>query len=211
MSLLDINHGSSLQAASKPPPVLSDQHSLFDEQSDDDDYIEEDAAKSFPDTEDFEDTFYDCENSEENDFDFAQLSGDTPLYSKSECSFDECMVLLLSLVLSHGLSKHCLSDLLTVFKLVLPKDNILKRSVHLFYKYFERFQSPSVKHFYCQNCTQSLVSKDAVCTRCGPGKGANFFFQISLVEQLKKLFLKPGFFESISYPQTRVKKKRTGL
>ncbi|KAK3918469.1 L-carnitine dehydrogenase [Frankliniella fusca] len=152
-------------------------------------------------------TFYDA-SSDIEDFDNfcgSMPSGTEPLHSNSDVSIQMALVALLTLVMTHRLTKECLADLLALLKLLLPKDNILLHSSYLFFSYFDKFQSPFVKHFYCRGCSLSVASADAICPQCGPGKGTDFFIHFLIADQIQKLLKRPGFFDSLKYSQTRIK------
>lgn len=132
-------------------------------------------------------------------------TGEEPIYPGSDVTFEMAMIAILTLVLSQKLSKTCVGLLLQLLKLLLPKDNILVQSSHLFYSYFDKYLSNYVRHYYCGDCSESMQAGDAVCPRCG-GSTVNFFLQFSISEQLQFLLSQPGFYEKLDYPQNRKKK-----
>lgn len=153
-----------------------------------------------------DDEFFDCEDPDSTDADNEQQTSPSDLlYEGAECTVGMCLTMILTFIMAHGLSKHCLNHLLAMLKLLLPKGNKLVTSVKKFFDFFSEFQSSTRKHYFCQFCTEALNSVDQICPRCGPGKGTSFFIQMSIKEQLQKLFERPGFVENLSYPQTRTK------
>lgn len=160
---------------------------------------------------DFQDASAECLTSDEDDsnyFEFLQdqTSREEPLHSGAESSHSEFMLALLTFSLVHQLSKRCLNDLLALLKLILPAGSQLATSAFTFFKYFKFYKNASSQQFfYCSFCRGSLQSKDDVCARCGPGQKVNSFIHLSIIDQLKQLFLKPGFYENLSYPERREK------
>ena len=132
-------------------------------------------------------------------------SGGDPLYQGSKINMKTFMIALLTFMLTHHLSGRCLQDLLALFALLLPEHNNVIDSLYLFFKYFEVYRSSVVRNYYCSNCMDTLNASDSVCGRCGPGVDVSFFVHISVIDQLRKLFKIPGFYENLSYPKTRVK------
>lgn len=159
--------------------------------------------------------FYDTVCDEDDNEDFGDCSetsipiGQDELYPGSHVSFHMAMVVLLTLVMTHRLSKECVGDLLSAIKFLMPKGNILVESSYSFFSYFNKYQSPVLKHFFCRSCSQSLPSFDSICPRCGVGHKVDYFLQFSITDQLQKLFDVPEFLKNLNYPQTRVKKQDT--
>ncbi|KAK3918221.1 Putative F-box protein [Frankliniella fusca] len=180
-------------------PASEEEVSCSEEEADDDcsdDYLFCDASSDF----EHHDDFGSASSRNADD-------GDEPLYPGSDISFSEAMIAILTFVMCQKLSKECLGQLLGLLKLLLPKNNVLVESCFLFYSYFDKYVSMNhVKHFYCNVCTEALLTQDAVCPRCGSRKRNNFFLNFSITDQLRSLLSKPGFYEKLSYPQNRVKK-----
>lgn len=132
-------------------------------------------------------------------------SGDKPLYRGAKLTVSTFMLLILTFMMTHHLSGRCLSDFLDLLTFILPADSDLVPSAYLFFKYFEGSLSPVIRHYYCRVCTEALPSKDGVCPRCGPSKGADYFVRISLKDQIVRLLQRPGVYESLLYKQNRSK------
>ncbi|KAK3911696.1 tRNA pseudouridine(38/39) synthase, partial [Frankliniella fusca] len=151
------------------------------------------------------DDFPDCELSDEDDEEFQefQTENSAPEYSDSH---NDLMLAILAFVLIHQLSKRCVTDLLGLLRLFLPQNFKLVNSAYSFFKYFDIHRKTShKKFFFCSFCRGPLTSIDERCAKCGPGKRVNYFFQVSVVDQLKQMLLRPGFFDNLSYPRTRTK------
>lgn len=140
--------------------------------------------------------FYDSMCDGDEDFcDFNETSFPSEqdrLYPGSDVSLHMAMVMLLTFVMSNRLSKECVEDLLTLLKFLLPIGNTLVQSSYSFFTYFNKYQSPAQRHFFCRSCSESLPSMNSVCPRCG-GNKVDFFLQFSIADQLQKLMEVPDF------------------
>jgi len=132
--------------------------------------------------------------------------GDRPLYPGAPLTLNQSMLAILSLSISHKLTKACLSDILKLVELHCIEPNLCATSLYRFSKYFENIQSPVVFHYYCSACVNTLESKTAVCEVCGKNNGVQYFLEIPIIEQLKSLFKRPGFTQPLDHVKNRTKK-----
>lgn len=86
-----------------------------------------------------------------------------------------------------------------------PQPNHCAKSVYLFQKWFQRFETPLVRHYYCPVCSKKLVTADGACTNCSVFKSFNYIVGIPVIPQLQKMFNRPGFYTSLSHRFSREK------
>lgn len=137
--------------------------------------------------------------------------GQLPLYGHARLTLSEAMVLILLFCTKHKLSQACMEDLIKLIGMFIPQPNILVRSLYLFKKYFVHMKYPLVFHYYCNSCFGELNSKEDQCPRCEGNPGVSYFLTISIIQQLQRMFLREGFFESLSYRFRRRKAEANNL
>ena len=109
------------------------------------------------------------------------------------------MLLLLSFVIRHKLSKEATNDLLYIVNLVCPKP-----------KLFSSLQFPTTFHYYCPTCIVSInYPAIKVCEICNmafsSAKLPNYFVHLSISDRIKQLFTKETFTSNILYRFKRTK------
>lgn len=115
--------------------------------------------------------------------------------------------MILTLSLRFSLSGECLAHILELIEIHCPAGNLCKRTLFTFKNYFAEIgRKALVLHYFCEYCMSELQTKDSVCERCGEDTKVAFFISIPLVQQLQRLFLKPGFIDKLLYRFNRVKK-----
>ncbi|XP_053397033.1 uncharacterized protein LOC128556331 [Mercenaria mercenaria] len=137
---------------------------------------------------------------------FDESPDDEPLYSNAAISVSETLMLLLTFAIRHCLSFAALNDLLKLVSALCPQPNNVKTSVRKVWAYFGNINSEKVLHFYCKNCYKHLSSRiqpqeGTTCGGCGKqltGKEP-YFLHISLIQQIRNLFLKEDFVQNLSY------------
>ncbi|KAK0072715.1 hypothetical protein PV325_010934 [Microctonus aethiopoides] len=143
----------------------------------------------------------DQENYEHNDY-------DDPLYEGASLSVGESLSTILTFSLKYKLTLACLSDMLKLILLFIPKPNLFKSTLHLFRKSFSRIDTPVVRHFYCSSCFAHLGENEN-CDACSQVTQANSYFLIApIIERLKTLYRRPGF---INKPQHRNQRRKTNI
>ncbi|KAE8741566.1 hypothetical protein FOCC_FOCC012903 [Frankliniella occidentalis] len=149
------------------------------------------------------------EDSDEEMFDegvdIEAVPGDTPLYNNANITINESMVMVLSLMLNHNLTGSCIEDLLQVINFHCPAENLHKLSYHKFRKFTRCGKVPMKKKFYCSVCMTGLENEDALCTVCGVDREKNYFVQLPLAPQLRELYKRNSFYNSLQHRHNRVR------
>ena len=73
-----------------------------------------------------------------------------PFYPGSEITVAQCIVLILSHSLRHSLTACAMEDYLTLLSAILPANNLLPQSLHLFRKMFRNLSDSVNIHFFCK-------------------------------------------------------------
>lgn len=110
-------------------------------------------------------------------------------------------------MLSHKLTGMCVSDLLSLIVLHCGRNNICLKTLHRFKNYFNMVgKNLIICHYYCSGCEIPLDGKDSICDDCEGRNDVAYFIEFPIVSQLQIMFKKPGFYESLMFRFTRVKK-----
>ncbi|KAK3925108.1 D-alanine--D-alanine ligase [Frankliniella fusca] len=137
-------------------------------------------------------------------FDFSFLQDDVPLYQDAPITFHESLVSILTLVLTFKLSGVCLQSILQLIQLHLPKcNNKFKTSLHFFKEYFFNLQSPKEFEYYCSVCF-SQFSSGSSCPKNCPQSSTCYLIKIPVLDQLKTLFRREGFFGKLNFVNTHI-------
>lgn len=125
-------------------------------------------------------------------------------------------MLLMSFVIKHGLSDSAVRDLFQVISSHCPAANLCVTSLYLFKKYFAGSGFPSRRHYYCNSCKAPVSEFDQVCPNSArasilPMSSRSYFVEISIEEQLRSLFKRPGFYGDIQYRFQRQKLQPNGI
>ncbi|KAK3916166.1 Halomucin [Frankliniella fusca] len=163
-----------------------------------------------------------AESSEEENFD---VNDNEPLFEGAHITLKQSALSILSFALCHKLSQTCINDLLSLISLHCGPNNICLKSSHLFKKYFSMLkQDHVIRHYYCSLCEVSVPSKDSLCPSCSAHNQdensdvddpvnqtdtknkIEYFIEFSISKQLKSLYKRPGFFESLQFKLNRVKR-----
>ena len=121
------------------------------------------------------------------------------------------MILILTFAITHNLSSDALKDMLSLIDIHCLRPHPLIQSLYKFKKYFEFLNNPIRKHHFCSQCCLPL---DLDCIKC-PNTVCNkeytkaqdkpFFLEVPVVDQLKQLFNRDGFYDSIKHRFNRIK------
>ena len=144
-------------------------------------------------------------------------SNDQLIYPSARITNAASMILILTFVITHQLSGDALKDLLSLIDIHCLKPHSLIQSLYKFKRYFEFLNNPIKKHHFCSNCCLPL---DLECIKC-PNAVCNkeytnpqdkpFFIEIPVVDQLKQLFNRDGFYISLNYRFNRKKKSSCNI
>ena len=145
------------------------------------------------------DIFSDCENIEsDSEYTSGEFEGeqDEMLYSGAPITSCSSVVLLLSFVLKHKLTREAFSDLLALVEAHCPQPNNCKTTVKKLFEFVRQAKGDVVKHLYCGYCNAYFGRSDAhtevnrTCSICGKGlsKDSRFFIEVPIVKQLQTFF-----------------------
>lgn len=147
------------------------------------------------------DIFSDCENIEsDSEYTSGEFVGeqDEMLYSGAPITSCSSVVLLLSFVFKHKLTREAFSDLLALVEAHCPQPNNCKTTVKKLFEFVSQAKGDVVKHLYCGYCNAYFGRSDAhtdtevnrTCSICGKGipKDSRFFIEVPIVKQLRKFF-----------------------
>lgn len=144
--------------------------------------------------------FSDCENIEsdsESSSNEHERENNDMLYSGLPITSSSSVVLLLSFVLKHKLTREAFSDLLAVVEAHCPRPNNCRTTVKKFFQFVSEAKGDIVKHFYCSYCKvyygrgDNRTQVNRTCNICGqsvPTDG-RFFIEVPIVRQLQKFFM----------------------
>ena len=152
---------------------------------------EEAGSDIFTDCE--EDIYSDSESIPEQSCD---TENDDILYSGAPITSSSSIVLLLSFVFKHKLTREAFSDLLAVIEAHCPRPNSCKTTVKKLFEFVSQAKGEIVKHYFCGYCKayygrcndRSLMNGN--CNICGKSiqKSGGFFIEVPLANQLQKFF-----------------------
>ena len=134
----------------------------------------------------------------------------TPLYEGADISLGISLMLLMSFAIEHSLTDSAVRDLLQVLNLHCPAPNVCITSLYFFKKYFSGFRFPSRRHHYCSLCKTAVsefehVCPNSLCRTALPSSSRSYFVEISVEEELRSLFKRPGFYKDLQYRFQRQK------
>lgn len=137
---------------------------------------------------------------------------DRLLYKGAPITCSESLTSILSFVSSEHLSCAGLLRLLSLVDNHILKPNHLIKNTSSLWKVLETFDEPVYLHYFCSLCYKIRKNSSDLCDTCkDESKCVLFFIHLPLVPQLKKLFARPGFKESLSYKETRSKKNADNI
>ncbi|XP_013421011.1 uncharacterized protein LOC106181232 [Lingula anatina] len=110
-----------------------------------------------------------------------------PLYQGARLTLFESMLLIMVFIMRHQLSGEATNDLLMLLELHCLMPNMCRRSIHLFYSFFNELKTPVQKHFYCKFCnTYHGPTSQPICTSCNKQE-EGYFMYIPLFGQLQSI------------------------
>ena len=134
-------------------------------------------------------------NGQISDEDFNKL----PIYEGTQLTLGESILLIMTFALTHNLTGKAFSDFLDVIRLHCKESNLLPSTVYELKQWYQGLKIAPLKHYYCGECLLSLKEDTAVCPNSKCNKrfknigDKSFFVEISLVEQIKKLYSEADF------------------
>ena len=120
------------------------------------------------------------------------------------------MTLLLAFIVRHKLTNEAISDLLYIIDHICPKPNKSCKTLYNFKKFFSFLVTPFNNCYYCPQCSYPISEvATKVCTICkkvfNSVKDLNYFLHVPICDQIKSLFGRKNFFNSLLYRFTRSK------
>lgn len=183
-----------------------DEVSQFDfENMRDDGEVSEDETLHFTSFERFvmddagSDVFSDCEDIESDSESIpeqCEVEHDDALYSGSPITSSSSVVLLLSFVFKHKLTREAFSDLLAVIEAHCPRPNNCRTTVKKLFEFVGQAKGDIVKHYFCGYCNayygkvEDRAEVNRTCSICGKNvlEAGRFFVEVPIAKQLKKFF-----------------------
>ncbi|KAK3920718.1 Cerebellar degeneration-related protein 2 [Frankliniella fusca] len=132
------------------------------------------------------------------------------LFSNSCLSVQDSVVSILSFASSCRLSGTDFCKLLDLLHLLLPKPNNLPSSKHSAFSIFKNDNKPMNLIYYCSKCWKVRNSAHDKCDVCQKST-IKYFLVCSIVDQIKKMFTRPGFVEKLQYKYTRTKEHQDNI
>ena len=155
------------------------------------------------------------EAKEENENQNANLQA-TPIYPGARITVGISALLVMAVVLRHSLTGQALNDILKLIWLHCLGSSEALRSINALKKCFCNLSSPLTFHWYCSYCFMLVDKKhDRICPNSFCRKdfsvsgSLSFFVEVPIMEQVKKLFSKTGFYNDIQFGHYRDKKAVT--
>ncbi|XP_062593832.1 uncharacterized protein LOC134255326, partial [Saccostrea cucullata] len=145
------------------------------------------------------------------------IQNEATIYPGHSMSIHHSMVLILLYAICHSISGAQLADTLTLISLHCLHTHPGLKSIYMFKSYFADMQSPLKKHYFCKKCMTNIKEDDKVCPseNCGRtfsgAKNKDYFIEIPLEEQLKKIMQRPGILKAIQSRFSRKKKQVDGI
>lgn len=120
-----------------------------------------------------------------------------PLYTGSEITIAQCILLILSFSLRHTLTASAVEDLLKLLNVFLPSGNILPQSLYLFRKLFHDPSESLNVHIFCHNCRACIPKNNMHCPECNeisdPKRNiteGRYYISLSIEDQLRNILQK---------------------
>lgn len=120
-----------------------------------------------------------------------QDESDEQLFSNSQLTVKETVILLLGIITRHQLSGVALDDILALIHLICPKENRMPKDSKEVFSFFQTQSQKIVKHFYCpnKNCQSyvgTMLPAEETCGLCRLKLTQEaMFLEIPVQEQLK--------------------------
>lgn len=138
------------------------------------------SVSDYEDQEDLELPSENCESESDDDI----LYPGAPLTSSSS------VVLLLTFVMKHKLTREAFNDLLSVIEAHCPRPNNCKTSVKKLLEFVSQAKGDIEKHYFCDYCKAYFGKGTGNCNICGRSisKASRFFIEVPVEKQLQKFF-----------------------
>lgn len=211
------DHESRLEQVHETDNTLSDDFCCFEEVQDEDEISQfefeetRDAGLGEDEVLDFtsygrfvmdeagSDVFSDCENIDSDSESIPEQCDkehDDALYSGAPITSSSSVVLLLSFVFKHKLTREAFSDLLAVVEAHCPRPNNCRTTVKKLFEFVSQAKGDIVKHYFCAYCNayygrvEDRTEVNRTCNICGKNipEAGRFFIEVPIAKQLRKFF-----------------------
>ena len=134
----------------------------------------------------------------------AKSVDDNPIYPNARITNAVSMLLIMTFALKHKLSGLAIRDLLSLIDIHCLVPNPLLKSLFKFKQYFHSLKNPLKKHHFCSKCSISLKQDSVECPNVACKKNIDhqstpFFIELSIIDQLKALFNRQGFYNDLAH------------
>ena len=138
------------------------------------------------------------------------------IYPNARITNAASMLLIMTFAVIHKLSGEALKDLLALIDMHCSIPHALIQSLYKFKKYFSMLKHPIKRHHYCPSCCMPIDMQCSSCPNasCGEKFAANdkpFFIETPIIDQLKVLFNRQGFYGNLRHRFERQKKNLSGI
>lgn len=103
------------------------------------------------------------------------------------------------------MSGSALADILKLIELHCPQLNFCTSGLYRFKKYFSEIQTPIQRLFFCSVRTTKLETKGSQRVSFQEKTFVSYFLHFPILEQLRRLFQRPGFVDSLKHRLNRTK------
>ena len=193
----------------------NDYDEQFDSEDSNDNFVGDTCSDQTDECQDFAATF---ESLESGGVDFIEgaTSADKLIYPKARISITVSMVLIMTFAMKHKLSGSALKDLLSLIDIHCLISNPLIQSLYKFKQFFKLLQHPFKIHHYCFNCGMAVEAgwtscHNAECEQDFSSQNKHFFLELPVIDQLKALFKRKGFYNDLQYRFNRTKQDKNNF
>ena len=126
------------------------------------------------------------------------------IYPNARISNAVSMLLIMTFAITNKLSGSALQDLLSLIDLHCMVPHQLIKSLYTFKQYFKALKNPLKRHYYCSQCCLSVTANcvkcpNVMCNQELTDNKKSFFIEIPIVDQLKTLFSRKGFYNDLQH------------
>ena len=113
-------------------------------------------------------------------------------------------VSMLTFAITNKLSGSVIQDLLSLIDLHCMVPHQLIKSLYTIKQYFKALKNPLKRHYYCSQCCLSITANcvkcpNVMCNQELTDNKKSFSIEIPIVDQLKALFSRKGFYNDLQY------------
>ena len=139
-----------------------------------------------------------------------------PVYPGARISNAVSMLLIMTFVMTHKITGVALKDLLSLIDIHCLMPHRLIQSLYKFKRYFSHVRTPLMHYYYCSNCSTSVSRECKKCpnTLCQAEiseQNRCFFIQLSIIDQLKAMFSRKGFYNDLLHRFNRKKENKDNI